>query len=317
VLREQADYNFPDFSPTALELWTRDDAVYGVPFSTSPFIVYYNADLFEQAGLETPRELAAKGEWTWDALAAAAKTISEQTPGVYGFVGKDAERAYTDRVWQTLIPQLRAYGTDLWNEAGECTLASPEAVTAISRYHQMIFADKSVVPPGEQADFFAGQAAMTINQLSRAVTLAEAPFAWDIAPLPAGPAGQPYIIGQAAFGAFNNSKNPELARDFVAFVTDPQNVRKLAQFYPPARVSVLDSGAIAEANPKIDPAAIDVAIVAGIKQGAVLPSHPEWSKIDLAARAELDNLWLPDADPAAVLPAVCEAITPLLHHQPL
>ena len=31
----------------------------------------------------------------------------------------------------------------------------------------MVFKDKSIVPPGDQGDYFSGNAAMTINQISR------------------------------------------------------------------------------------------------------------------------------------------------------
>ena len=43
-----------------------------------------------------------------------------------------------------------------------------------------------------------GEAAMTITQISRASLLPkENPFSWDLVPLPAGPAGEYAVIGQA------------------------------------------------------------------------------------------------------------------------
>src|SRR5688572_2311300 len=62
VLRGDESYNFDDFSQSALELWTEGDAVYGIPFSTSPFIVLYNRDLFAAAGIPAPDELITSGE---------------------------------------------------------------------------------------------------------------------------------------------------------------------------------------------------------------------------------------------------------------
>lgn len=46
-----------------MALWQKDGKVYGVPFSTSPFLIYYNKDMFDKAGVEDPNQLAAKGEW--------------------------------------------------------------------------------------------------------------------------------------------------------------------------------------------------------------------------------------------------------------
>ncbi|MCP4623115.1 MAG: extracellular solute-binding protein, partial [bacterium] len=37
VLRKTPDYDLADLSESALRLWKKDDAIYGIPFSTSPF----------------------------------------------------------------------------------------------------------------------------------------------------------------------------------------------------------------------------------------------------------------------------------------
>src|SRR5690625_1165143 len=38
--------------------------------------MFYNKTMFEQAGLEDPYELVQKGEWTWEAMLAAAKALT-------------------------------------------------------------------------------------------------------------------------------------------------------------------------------------------------------------------------------------------------
>jgi multiple sugar transport system substrate-binding protein len=310
TLKGDESYDYADLSAPAMGLWTRSEAVYGVPFSTSPFVLFYNQDMFEAAGLQTPNELQAAGAWTWEALADAARTIAAENPGVYGFETVD-NAGYSSRIWHNLVPIVRAYGGEAWAD-GTCTMASPEAVAAVQLYHDMVYVDQSAVPPGEQGDFYTGASAMTVGQLSRVSKLKDATFAWDIAPLPAGPAGQPAVVGQAALGVFNAGPHPEEAADFVAFMTNKENTAKLAQFFPPARSSVLATDAMATANPAINPQSLNGAIVTGIEQGVVLPSHSEFPKIDLAARAEFDKLWSPDADVAAVLGGVCAAIDPLL-----
>lgn len=310
---ERPEYDFDDFSESALGLWTKGDAVYGIPFSTSPFIILYNVDMFKDAGLETPLELLEKGEWTWEALANAGKEISDGTPsGIYGFQSNDG-KVYSTRVWHTLIPIIRAHGGAAWNEEGtQCLLDTPESVAGVQFYHDMVFEDQSAVPPGEVGDFFSGNAAITITQLSRVSKLKDADFQWDLAPLPKGPAGEAQVIGQAALVVFNESEHRDIAIDFVAFMTNKESVAKMAEFFPPARISVLESDALLEANPLVDPESMQKAVVEGIKKGEVLPSHVEFPKIDLAARAEFDKLWSADADVQAVLEGVCEAIEPHL-----
>ena len=41
-----------DFSPAYLNMCYNDDALYAIPFQISTYMMYYNKDLFEQAGIE-------------------------------------------------------------------------------------------------------------------------------------------------------------------------------------------------------------------------------------------------------------------------
>lgn len=304
-------YDFGDFSEAALGLWRDGDALYGIPFSTSPFFVYYNADMFEEAGIEDPATLAARGAWTWDAFREAAKATTEATPeGVYGYEQSDGE-GYGARVWISIVPMLRAYGADAWNDQNECQLDSPGAIDAMTLYHDMIFDDESVVPPGERANFFSGQSAMTITQLSRAANLAEADFAWGVAPLPSGPAGDVALIGQAALVVFERSPEREAAIDFLMHMTTTEGVATMAQFFPPARRSVLDSESFLTSNDILSASQMTV-VADGIANGSVVPSHPNFPQIDATARPIFDQLWRADADVEQVLNDVCGAIEPLL-----
>ncbi|TPN31687.1 extracellular solute-binding protein [Mesorhizobium sp. B1-1-6] len=170
-----------------------------------------------------------------------AKKVTEANPGKWGFEFKDGE-GYASRMTHALLPPVRAYGGDLWAN-GQCGLDKPEAVAAIKQLHDMVFKDKSIVPPGEQGDYFSGNSAMTVNQISRASKMPEAGFKWGIAPLPSGPAGEAPVIGQAALTVFASGKNKELAAQLVADMTSKDNVAVMAQFFPPARKSVLESDA--------------------------------------------------------------------------
>lgn len=310
ALRGDEAYNFEDFSESALDLWTEEDAVYGVPFSTSPFIVLYNRDLFEAAGTPAPDALIAEGEWTWENLAAAARVIAENTDA-YGFQSNDAA-LYTGNFWTTLVPILRGFGGDAWSEDDICQFNTPESVAGLQFIHNMIFADQSMVPPGAEVDFYAGGAGMTLGQLSRVNRLADASFEWSIAPLPAGPAGYQSVIGQAAMVVFNNSQNRETAIDFVRFMTTETNVARIAQFFPPARASVLASEALVEANPLVPAELMESVVINAIQQGRVLPSSAQFPRIELVVRPLLDELWVAGADVQLIADSMCDQINPLL-----
>ncbi len=61
-------------SDTAWPLVTRDDTVYGFPWGLSTPIWYYNADIFEAAGVGPAEALAS-----WESFAAACPALQEQT----------------------------------------------------------------------------------------------------------------------------------------------------------------------------------------------------------------------------------------------
>jgi multiple sugar transport system substrate-binding protein len=302
-------YDFADFSEPALGLWTDGDKVWGVPFSTSPFVIFYNKEMFDAAGLEDPLTLAGNGEWDMAKFQEVAKALTEANPGKWGFEFKDGQ-GYDSRIMHALMPPIRAYGGDAWSD-GECGFDDPEAVAAVQQLHDMVFADGSIVPPGEQGDFFSGNAAMTINQISRASLMADAGFDWGIAPLPTGPGGEAPVIGQAGIAVFAAGDQKELAAEFVAHMTNKENVAIAAQFFPPARQSVLESDAFITSNALIP--AEQMRIVAdAITKGEVLPASEQSPQILAAMKPRIDALWREDADVEASMEAVCTAIQPFL-----
>jgi multiple sugar transport system substrate-binding protein len=302
-------YDFADFSEPALGLWTEDDKVWGVPFSTSPFVIFYNKEMFDAAGLEDPLARAGKGDWAMAKFQEVAKALTEASPGKWGFEFKDGQ-GYDSRIMHALMPPIRAYGGDAWAD-GECGFDDPEAVAAVQQLHDMVFTDRSIVPPGEQGDFFSGNAAMTINQISRASLMADAGFAWGIAPLPTGPGGESPVIGQAGIAVFAAGQQKPLAAEFVAHMTNQENVAIAAQFFPPARQSVLDSDAFIASNQLIPPEQMKV-VADAIAKGKVLPASENSPQILAAMKPRIDALWRPDANVEESMAAVCDAIQPLL-----
>lgn len=305
ALEAAEGYELEDFSEPAMALWSQEDAIHGVPFSTSPFMIYYNKDMFDAAGLETPPELAGKGEWDMGKFREVAAALAEANSDKWGFEFKDGQ-GYESRILHAIMPAIRVYGGYAWRD-GDCGFDEPEAVEAITQLHDMVFKDKSIVPPGEQGDFFSGNSAMTVNQISRASLLTDADFEWGIAPLPTGPAGASPIIGQAGIVVFSQSKKQELAQEFVAYMTNPENSELMAEFFPPARHSVLQSDTFVAANELI-PGEQMAYVGKAIEEGNVLPSHPRYAQIYAAMKPRMDALWRADADVQASLEAVCTAI---------
>lgn len=296
------EYDYDDFSSQAMGLWVKDGRVYGVPFSNSPFFVLYNEDLFAQAGCPTPSEMVADGTWTWENFRKVSKAIKDAT-GVYGFQTVDGG-GYDVRILHNLIPMVRAYGGDAWDDDGNILINSKESVEAIQLFHDMLYEDGSVVPPGDQSDFFSGAAAMTVGQISRVSKLSEGSFNWGMAPMPSGPAGSSAVIGQAAIAANAKGKNADLAKELVAYMTNKSCVERIAGIWPPARKSVLESEGFLTSNALVTPVQMETAVASSIENGKVLPSHINYPQIEVESKIVWDKLWNRNAD----VKAICDEV---------
>lgn len=296
--------NTADLAPTATALWKQDGKLMAYPFSTSPFGVFVNTDLLKKA----QQTLPTGDKWTWEnAVAVAAATASKT--GKQGLVVRD----FDYKEWTNLATVFRGWGAEAWTADGKtCGFDQQPMVDAMTFLHQATFTGKALPAPGVAADFFAGESAMTIAQISRASLLKDGGFGWALVPLPAGPTGSYAVIGQGGVGVLKKGKHAAAAQDFVKFFTSPANSEKLAQFFPPPRQSQLNAATLAKANPLLKPDQLQDVVIDGIEKGVVKPSHTGSAEINQAVRSALDPLWKPDADVATVLKGVCTAITPLL-----
>ena len=68
---EKAGYDLEDYWPSLLDLSSFDGSVYGFPRDSGLEVLYYNKDIFDEAGLEYPND-----DWTWDDLRAAAEALT-------------------------------------------------------------------------------------------------------------------------------------------------------------------------------------------------------------------------------------------------
>jgi len=308
MLESTEGYELDDLNDAATELWRNDGKLIAYPFSTSPFVVFANDDLLKEAGLPSSAELQADGKWNWEDISELGSEVNAQT-GKSGFVIRDFD--YT--TWDNLASVWMGWGAEPWSADGKtCEFDSPEMADAFTFLHDAAFDKKSMPGPGTTADFFAGEAAFTVTQISRASLLADGGFGWNLLPLPEGPVGEYSMVGQAGIGVMKQGKNQQVATDFLAFFTSPENSEKLAQYFPPARNSQLNAETLSAANPVLTEEQITDVVVPGISTGVDRPSHTDSAQIGQAVRAALDAVWTENADIPAVLADVCTAIDPLL-----
>lgn len=309
VLSATDGYDFADLDPRLQEPWRQGDAQYGVPFSTGPLIMYYNSDLYAKAGVKSPADLLADGDWNWESFRRISKELTGAA-GVPGYVVND----FKFRNWTRLLPVMNAYEASPWNaDATGCTADSPQMRDALGLFHGMVFEDGSSPVPGQQVDFFGGQAGATSAFLGSNSLLADASFKWDIVPTPGGPAGEMQSVGQSAIVALSAGKNHEAALAFLAFLTNRDNAARISKFFPPARKSLLNADVLAQSSGLLSPQQLEPIVASITTKGRIFPVAPNNASVANALNSSFDEfVYRPDADLATSLPKVCAAIEPVL-----
>lgn len=309
TLEEAPGYDYEDFAPSLMERWASDDSIFGVPFSTSPFVLFYNKDLYAQADVANPAELIAADDWDWSGFREISQEVSDST-SLPGYTLNDFD--YRD--WTRLLPILNPYGAAPWDDSGTtCTADSPEMLEAMTLFHNMIYEDGSVPPPGAQSNFWGGDAASISAFLSSNALLEDADFDWGIAPMPAGPRGNVPALAQAAMVAYSNGDNADVAADFIAFMTSPDNAKRLANFFPPARESLLDAETLSGASTHLTPELVEPVVSPILEGGQIFPVATNGGPVEDALNSSLDELvYGEDSNIAEGLQTVCENIGPLL-----
>jgi len=120
------DWAWTDFQPGPVGATTYKDKTVGVPIITEQEVLYYRKDLLAKAGLAVPK--------TMDELAAAAKAIKEQNPGLAGFVARTGKSAAVTQFSSFLY----SFGGDFIDKSGKSGIASDAAKKAYAFYGGLI-----------------------------------------------------------------------------------------------------------------------------------------------------------------------------------
>lgn len=212
-----SEFDLGVFYPNVIEQLTRDGKLYGLPRDISTMVVYYNADMFEAAGLETPRELAEAGNWNWDSMRAAAEALTNADQQQYGLGFGN----WWGPGWGYFINA--AGGSPFNADRTGCALDSPEAINGAT-FVQNLYNDGLIVPGDADGEalFNAGNVGMYFNGRWFAPGVrTNAQFNWDVAPMPAGQTESTWLFwGPYLVNA--NTANPEAAWEVLKVLTSAE-----------------------------------------------------------------------------------------------
>ncbi|QIA27718.1 ABC transporter substrate-binding protein [Thermaerobacter sp. PB12/4term] len=254
------DTNDPDFLsnflPQVLDLGRVGGKLEGMPFSISNPVLYYNADLFRQAGLDPDRPPA-----TWEEVREYARIIKEKT-GAYGFYMQQPPDFWIE---QALIESNGARLLISENGKRETGIGSPEAIEAFRLYADMVLKDKTALhakwEEGNQA-FAAGRVGILITTIAKRSYFEEnSTFDLRTAKFPTFgskprrvPAG-----GNALFILAQDPRQQEAAWEFIKYMVSPEALTiwvKGTGYLPPHKDATKEAylGPFLRENPLMKPA---------------------------------------------------------------
>lgn len=233
------------FYPVTLQNYKTKDGYFGLPRDFQTIVIFYNKDMFDKAGVAYP-----KPDWTMNDLRETAKKLTKDTNGdgkidQWGFGADlwDMELFWSEAIW--------AYGGEIINpEHTKTLLGEGKARDAWHFIADMAVTDKSMPDPDTAAQyggdtFQAGVVAMWPIGHWAVPQYNGAGFKFDVAPMPAGPAGQATSVNSAGFVIAKDSKHPKEAFEFLKFALGQTGQSRLAElgFAIPVLKSVAESPA--------------------------------------------------------------------------
>jgi multiple sugar transport system substrate-binding protein len=283
------------------------DALWGLPRDVSAFAIYYNADLFDEAGLDYP----GGEDWTWDRFIEAAEGINELGDDVYGF-GMNAW-------WANWGYFVNAAGSSFFNEDyTACGLNNEATVTGLETA-KSLFDSEAAIPWGTDAEgpFLAGQVGMFMNgRWATPGTIANADFNWNVASLPVGPSGEPTNwLFWGAYAVNANTENPEEAWELVTRLTSAEIQGQIASLGAniPSRSTQEALDLFVGTLP--DSGVNNQAFVEGTTASDVRTEAPlffgDWPAIDNAYGTAITAVFNGELEPQEFADTICDQVAPL------
>lgn len=232
-----------NFLPNILDLAKAKGKLVGVPYAVSDPVLYYNADLLAQAGLDPN-----KPPQTWTELVAAARTVKEKT-GAYGLYVQEAGDNWTQ---QGLMESNGARMLTTKDGKARAAFNVPASLDVYQTLADMVLRDQSALhattEEGFQA-FAAGKVAYYIGTIARRSAIeGAAKFKAAAAPFPVF-GNNPRRIPAGGNCLVIFAKDPEqqkAAWRFVKFLESPEALAIWTKGtgYIPPRKGMMDDPAL-------------------------------------------------------------------------
>lgn len=217
---ESTDFNIDEYAPSIVEGLQQDGQQLAVPYDLGPYVLYYNKDMFEAAGVPLPTP-----GWSVDEFLAAAKALT--TDGRYGFVADG-----TPDMW---LPYVLSIG-GTYIEGNKPDLTNAKVVEGFTWVTDLATKEKvAPAPPASGASNWpadqwrSGNAAMYVDGPWQLINAKESvPFTIGLATTPAFDGTSITTMSGTGFGVTTSCEHPEEAWQAISVIIGPEAQKYIA-----------------------------------------------------------------------------------------
>lgn len=204
------DFDIADYEPSIVKGLQADGKQLAVPYDLGPYVLYYNKDMFDAAGIPVPTP-----GWTKDEFLAAARALTGD--GKYGFAA--------DGTPDTWLPYTLSIGGDYIKD-DKPDLTNPKVVEGFTWVTELVTKEKvAPAPPATGASNWtadqwrSGNVAMYVDgpwQLINAK--ANVDFTVGLGTVPATEGTSVTTMSGTGFGVTTGCDNPDEAWDAISVI---------------------------------------------------------------------------------------------------
>jgi multiple sugar transport system substrate-binding protein len=260
-----------------------------IPQNISSLVVYYNADLFDAAGVPYPAD-----DWNWDDFVATAKALTRDLDGdgtidQYGLGIEPSLFRLAPFVWQNRAPIV-----DNDARPARLTLTRPPSLAALQWFvdlrqvHGVAPGRQEEVSQDSESRFIAGTTAMYLNSRRGTPTYREIEsFTWDIAPLPVGQA-EAGILHSDAYCLSRTAADKAAAWTFIEYANSVEGQTIIASSgrTVPSLISVANSPAFLSTD---QPPSRSYVFIENTDVLRRVPVISTWQEIENVASEEIER----------------------------
>ncbi len=215
------------YATNLYDAFTYDGKMVATVNGADTFLLFYNMDLFDEAGVDYPAD-----DWTWDDFTAACAKLTQDKDGD-GYT--DQYAITTGKSHEQIEAYMAAFGGHLFDDVNaptEVTVESEKNKKALQFWYDQIFAN-GYAPDDSGSEivtggFDGGQIAMDVDGVYQCVYRSGVDFRLGLAHLPMQDEDSHYVSLMAGYCIPKSTKNFDAAWALASFMQQEAGQRGLA-----------------------------------------------------------------------------------------